>query len=103
MIKDRFVHHRQLLLRGAKDYGFVYAIINRVILLSILLKQWVPNISIITSAGISFSLAFGELIIQWCLGIFFLRSQIISKTAHWGNLRNPLFIRLSSYLKAKGF
>jgi len=103
MFRDRFVHHRQLLLRGAKDYGFVYAMINRVILLSILIKQWWPDVSITTAGIISISMALGELSFQWALGVSLLRTRIIGKTFEWGNIHNPLFKRLERFLKNRGF
>lgn len=103
MFRNRFVHHRQLLLRGAKDYSFVYSMINRIILLSILLKQWWPGVSITTTGIISLSLALGEMAFQWSLGVLLLRTRIIGKTFEWGNVHNPLFKRLERFLRERGF
>lgn len=103
VIHDKFIHHRILLFTGAKDYGFVYSLLNRIILLGILLKTWVPAITVTTAFIISICLAALELSFQWFIGRFLLNQHVIHRSIAWHNARNPLFRRLDKYLISRGF
>jgi hypothetical protein len=78
--KDRFVHHRNLLGRGAIELGAVLG------------ATWTAN-ALVVSFGIpkKFTLLmfFGLLVVEYLIGWFYYKSKLIEKDYGWHQANTP--------------
>ena len=79
-IKDRYVHHRNLLNRGALELGAVNASILTTLSLTVLFG--IPG----AFAPICF---IALLLIHYLLGLFYFKADLISKDYKWHTSNDP--------------